>query len=211
VSLKSLSDALPDLKGKEQAPNVEGETRGQNESQRDEKSENFQRRSNPRNNNQNRNRGRGMKKSYPSNHIGQSRGSANTTQELQPFDFEKSNSLFEKEKIRDEVVKEASEGVVSSNIGTYKKDNFFDTISCETLEKQTETETTMPFDEQRKRDMETFGASSVHDQHRRGRGRRYHTYTSYRGGGYNRGGYHRGGGRYNPNKPNQNRTTDNNS
>lgn len=117
--------------------------------------------------------------------------------DLHPFDFEKSNSRFEKDKARDEAL-ETEQGK-ALNVVAYQKDSFFDQLSCETLDRQNEPQGKAAFfyDDQRKRDMETFGASSVIDQHRlRGaRGRSRHHYHSYNNRSYNNrgaqtGGYH---------------------
>ena len=164
--------------GKEEAPAPKQENPPKEEERGSNKQGGGQR------NQYSRNRKTGGKK-----HFQGGENARNGPKELQPFDFEKSNSRFDKDKARDEVVKEVSDSEQAPiPEGTsYQKDDFFDTLSCETLEKQKEQSTKQySFDDQRKRDMETFGPTSVLDQHRmRGnRGRRYHSYH-YRS--YNRG------------------------
>jgi protein LSM14 len=67
----------------------------------------------------------------------------------------------------------------------YKKDDFFDELSCDALDRERERGERTKFSEQRKIDTETFGAFPVRSRGGRGRGGR--------GGGY-RGGYFGGGG-----------------
>ncbi|CAD7704016.1 unnamed protein product, partial [Ostreobium quekettii] len=107
------------------------------------------------------------------------------------FNFEEQNAKFKK----DDVAKEEAGSDVPK--GTYAKDEFFDTMSCEALEKLggANQDGRRSFAEQRKVDVETFGgmASSMNRRGRwgsrgtRGRGRG-------RGRGYGRG---RGRGYYN--------------
>jgi protein LSM14 len=91
----------------------------------------------------------------------------------------------------------------------YSKDSFFDSLSCEALERaeEREGEKKKPtYSEQRKIDIETFGASSLDRRSGRGRGRRYYNNNNNNnnsgnnsGGGGNRsnrsGGARRGNSR----------------
>jgi len=105
------------------------------------------------------------------------------------FDFVEANQKFEKGQKADEVGKESG---VPVQVGCYNnKSSFFDSISCETLDRQAGHETKIDRDKQRQMDTETFGASAVHRGPRYRRGYR-------RGGGYRRGMYgsYGGGGSY---------------
>eukprot|EP01133_Synstelium_polycarpum_P008381 gene8381-9851_t len=117
--------------------------------------------------------------------------------ELEEFNFEESNSRFSKEKLAEELdpqedsdisdneadVDTLANGVQSITLSTsYTPSNFFDSISCESLDKQNnehKAKTTMF--EQRKLDQETFGMTSVrtYDNRRGGRGqnRRFNSYN----------------------------------
>ncbi|KAI7845446.1 hypothetical protein COHA_000996 [Chlorella ohadii] len=105
------------------------------------------------------------------------------------FDFEEALKRFNK----DEIVKEAEEEhvAVAPKEGAYVKDDFFDQLSCDTLERlhlQEEGEREdwrAKMAAQRKVDVETFGGMGV------SRNRNYR-YGRGRGRGYGRG---RGGGR----------------
>lgn len=102
------------------------------------------------------------------------------------FDFEEALKRFNKDKIVDEAADVAANGQVK-----YKKDDFFDEISCEALEKMN-SEAPSAGDRrgrmaaQRKTDVETFGGAA-----RRGRG----GYVRGGRGGGGRGGRGRGPGR----------------
>ena len=84
---------------------------------------------------------------------------------------------------------------------SYKKDDFFDQLSCEALDRNERK----PLSEQRRIDMETFGGLGAmrHNYGGRGRGRGGGHYQGgggghpggYQGGGGGRGGYGGGGGR----------------
>lgn len=136
------------------------------------------------------------------------------------FDFEKANEELQKaltkikiadgEKIKreneldeDEVENASEEG--EEEVGNkendtktfYQKDNFFDNISCEALERKAGKREKPDWRAERKLNAETFGlpqrgrgggGSSTY--YRGGGG--YHNYNNYNG--YNRGGYYRGGG-----------------
>eukprot|EP01132_Coremiostelium_polycephalum_P002169 gene2169-2669_t len=114
-----------------------------------------------------------------------------TAKDLEEFDFEGSNSRFNKEKVVEEIAHTATsgnedtttvdasiEGITNGLASTslshhaYTPSNFFDTISCESLDKQSgESGKQKSMHEQRKIDQETFGISSVRSyDHRRGRG-----------------------------------------
>lgn len=97
------------------------------------------------------------------------------------YNFEEANKHFDKEA----ALREA-ENVVKAQKAAYVKDDFFDMMSCETLDKMGQGDgmqhrRTM----QRAVDIETFGGlGGVRHFHHRGRGRG----RGGRGGGYGRGG-----------------------
>jgi protein LSM14 len=105
------------------------------------------------------------------------------------YNFEEANKHFDKEA----ALREA-ENVVKAKQAAYNKDDFFDMMSCETLDKMGHAQAPDGMHNrrsmQRAVDIETFGGlGGVRHFHHRGRGRG-------RGGG--RGGYGRqGGGFYN--------------
>jgi len=86
----------------------------------------------------------------------------------------------------------------------YSKDSFFDSISCEALERAEQEREgerrKTSYSEQRKIDMETFGTTSLDRRSGRGRGRRYYNNNNSNGGsgggGGGRGNRSGGGGGY---------------
>jgi len=120
---------------------------------------------------------------------------------VEEFDFEKSNARFDKDKVVAEIkgedgnvipepqpvvaVPEVEEEVppAYSNSAVYDaKSSFFDSLSCETLERLSlddsnrGTVARKAYQEQRKKDYETFGVVERRHHHRGGRG------GGYRGG-----------------------------
>jgi len=92
--------------------------------------------------------------------------------EGEEFDFESANARFSKEKLLEDVPEEVknelpppatSPGV---SIAYNKVDSFFDSISCETLErsgdKDEHNRARVSMQDQRKIDTETFGVSNIH-------------------------------------------------
>eukprot|EP01090_Pellita_catalonica_P014058 TRINITY_DN3489_c0_g1_i1.p1 TRINITY_DN3489_c0_g1~~TRINITY_DN3489_c0_g1_i1.p1 ORF type:complete len:414 (-),score=78.32 TRINITY_DN3489_c0_g1_i1:75-1289(-) len=72
---------------------------------------------------------------------------------LNEFDFELSNSLFDKEK---EIEELKEKGEVESTKAYDSKSSFFDHLSCESLKQERERKSMV---QQRKKDVETFGAA----------------------------------------------------
>eukprot|EP01056_Protomagalhaensia_sp_Gyna25_P000518 Protomagalhaensia_sp_Gyna_25__517@NODE_1243_length_2030_cov_1027_465093_g991_i0_p1_GENE_NODE_1243_length_2030_cov_1027_465093_g991_i0NODE_1243_length_2030_cov_1027_465093_g991_i0_p1_ORF_typecomplete_len335_score41_90LSM14/PF12701_7/7_6e28FDF/PF09532_10/0_74FDF/PF09532_10/1_3e10SMATX/PF14438_6/0_038_NODE_1243_length_2030_cov_1027_465093_g991_i07331737 len=78
------------------------------------------------------------------------------TQVAQAFNFEESNSKFEKDKLA------AEGGVVPKTGGAYDKNqSFFDNISCETLNRQHGRDSKVDREKQRELDTETFGPAAA--------------------------------------------------
>ncbi|GMH42978.1 hypothetical protein BSKO_10900 [Bryopsis sp. KO-2023] len=169
---------------------------------------------------QNYNRGRGYNRN-------QSDGQPNVpavTVPREDFDFAENLTKFNKDDVAKAVkdtegetenaATETPEGGDNASVptGKYAKDEFFDTMSCEALEKMNlggnTNEPRRTFAEQRKVDLETFGGLARDFRGRgrgrwggRGRGRGYGGgggYNNYGGGGYGYGGgygnYGGGGG-----------------
>ncbi|KAK9904875.1 hypothetical protein WJX75_004412 [Coccomyxa subellipsoidea] len=113
------------------------------------------------------------------------------------FNFEEAFQKFKKEEVKPEVVKE-----VEAPKETYKQDDFFDSLSCEALERAGISEGSRPekpqartrFAEQRKVDIETFGGTGIARRNNYGRGRGRGGRRGGGGGGRG-GGYQNGGGR----------------
>lgn len=108
------------------------------------------------------------------------------------FDFESSLAQFDKVKISDDPVGQEQEDNDHSEEkkGTfaYSNDDFFDSISCDALDKLNGIDNRLRGAAERSLNMEAFGAFSLQTGHR---GRRY---NHNRGGGRGRGGrYHRSG------------------
>lgn len=101
------------------------------------------------------------------------------------FDFETSLGSFNKEEIM-------TEAAVPTAIKTYEKDDFFDNLSCDTLDRQEGKSSRITFGEERKLNQDTFGAIALHNNNYR------HNYNRNTGGGGRsdgRGGGGRGSGR----------------
>ncbi|CEM19506.1 unnamed protein product [Vitrella brassicaformis CCMP3155] len=107
------------------------------------------------------------------------------------FNFEDANLKFDKNAIKQTAPNDPHVGDVKS--GYNKASSFFDSISCETLDRQEGHDTRLDRDKQRQVDTETFGTAALP---RRGPG---FGYFGGRGRGRGRGGYRGGGrGRYPP-------------
>nr|XP_043630696.1 protein decapping 5-like [Erigeron canadensis] len=135
-------------------------------------------------------------------------GSRSVMKFTEEFDFSAMNEKFNKDEIWDtlgKTNKKENDGNASDEDEyadevdadqpkvdvkpVYSKDDFFDTLSCNSLDKQ-QSNGRPRFSEQRKLDTETFGEYSRYQGGRGGRG-------LYRGGRTRGGGYHgRGGGYY---------------
>jgi protein LSM14 len=109
------------------------------------------------------------------------------------FNFEEGLSHFKKDEVLAEVATtaEASKVVESK----YKKDDFFDSLSCDILDREEGRKTRLNGYEERQLNQDTFGAIALQSHYRRGgfhgrggRGR------GGRGGGRGYGGRGRGGG-----------------
>lgn len=96
------------------------------------------------------------------------------------FDFE--SNLAEFSKTNEEEGEDNSDSDEDDNIGTYDKNDFFDSISCDVSDRQNGVDNRLRGKEERNLNTETFGATSL------GYGRR-------RYGGRGRGGRGRGRGR----------------
>lgn len=127
------------------------------------------------------------------------------------FNFSENLAKFNKSELTSKNAEESDQkegaGTTGDSTSKYAKDEFFDMMSCEALEKLSMGGNTLEprksFQEQRKLDMETFGGIAREFRgrgrnrwgHRGGRGRGY---GGYGGGGYGGGGYGMGyGGGYN--------------
>jgi len=122
------------------------------------------------------------------------------------FDFQRRNDQFAKEAAEDEEA--GDEPVDAVGVGTYEKDDFFDSISCDAIDKQSGVDNRLRGSQERQLNTETFGAVALNNSRRRsgrgGRGR----------GGRGRGGRGgRGGGRGGNRRSNNwhNRSGNNNS
>jgi len=81
----------------------------------------------------------------------------------------------------------------SSSSSHYEKDDFFDSISCNALDKKSGVDNRLRGKEERTLNTETFGATALNSQRKRRNGRGY--YGGRGGGGRGRGGRGRGRGR----------------
>lgn len=120
------------------------------------------------------------------------------------FDFQAKLEEFDKDDLEKEAKEEDSDDGGdeiaypqhdSSATSHYEKNDFFDSISCDALDKQSGLDNRLRGKEERNLNTETFGATALNSQRRRrgrGGGRGYNG----RGRGGGRGGYRgRGGGR----------------
>ena len=122
------------------------------------------------------------------------------------FDFQRRNDQFAKEAAEDEEA--GDEPVDAVGVGSYEKDDFFDSISCDAIDKQSGVDNRLRGSQERHLNTETFGAVALNNSRRRG-GRGRGRGGRGRGGRGGRGGGGRGGNRrsYNWN----NRSGNNNS
>jgi len=122
------------------------------------------------------------------------------------FDFESHNQQFAKEVAEDEEA--GDEPVDAGAVGAYEKDDFFDSISCDTIDKQSGVDNRLRGREERQLNTETFGAVALNNNRRRGGGRGGRGRGGGRGG---RGGRGRGGGRRSNNWNSRSSNTSNNA
>jgi protein LSM14 len=101
------------------------------------------------------------------------------------FDFDKGLSVFNK---TEELAKVGEE--TTSSATKYVKDDFFDSLSCDQVDRQEGRKTRVTAAEERGMNLDTFGAVALQSNYRR-------NYNGGRGGGRGRGGGGggRGGGR----------------
>lgn len=109
-------------------------------------------------------------------------GAANTKEE---FDFQAGLNVFKKEDVLAKVATEKTDLVVSEET-KYKKDDFFDCLSCDLVDRQAGVHTRLTASEERNLNQDTFGAIALQSNNYR----RY-----YRGGGGGGRGEGRGRGR----------------
>lgn len=108
------------------------------------------------------------------------------------FDFEAGLNVFKKDEVLAKVAKEKEE---VKEVVKYKKDDFFDSISCDMLDRQEGIKNRLTPGEERVLNQDTFGAVALQNNNYR---RNFNNRGGGRGGGrhYNNGGrYHNGGGR----------------
>jgi len=98
------------------------------------------------------------------------------------FDFQAGLSHFNKNEVLATV---ASSNTTTREPPKYAKDDFFDSLSCDVLDRAEGRSTRLNNQEERNLNTDTFGAIAVQSNYRRG----------YRGGGGHRGGRGAGGGR----------------
>ena len=87
----------------------------------------------------------------------------------------------------------------------YEKDDFFDSISCDALDKQQGIDNRLKGSQERTLNTETFGAVALNNNRRRRGGRGYGRGRGGRGRGRGRGGRGRGSNRNNNNNNNNNK------
>lgn len=121
------------------------------------------------------------------------------------FDFQAKLEEFDKEsddaeKVETEDNDEAGDEIAypQHNEKSYEKDDFFDSISCDALDKQSGVDNRLRGKEERNLNMDTFGATALNSHRRRrgrGGGRGYNNRSGGRGGNYSGRGGGRGRGR----------------
>ena len=125
-------------------------------------------------------------------------------------EFDKSNedpqqetSNEEDDEAGDEIAGPQHNQSINGSSSHYEKDDFFDSISCDALDKRSGVDNRLRGKEERSLNTETFGATALNSQRRRrGRGGGRGGYSG-RGGGRGRGGRGRGRGRYYRNNSNK--------
>jgi len=112
----------------------------------------------------------------------------NSTDVKKDFDFAAGLSVFRKEDVYAKVATEtAHDGANGGDANTYKKDDFFDSLSCDITDRESGRRSRLSASEERALNQDTFGAIALQNNYRR----------SFRGGGRGRGrGSGRGRGRY---------------
>jgi protein LSM14 len=102
------------------------------------------------------------------------------------FDFQSNLQNFKKGDEEDDEAGDVPEVMAVGTTGAYDKDDFFDSISCDALDKEHGIDSRLRGSAERNLNTETFGAIALNSQRRRkGRG----------SGGGSRGGRGEGGGR----------------
>eukprot|EP00011_Vannellida_sp_DIVA3-517-6-12_P007459 CAMPEP_0114621320 /NCGR_PEP_ID=MMETSP0168-20121206/9170_1 /TAXON_ID=95228 ORGANISM="Vannella sp., Strain DIVA3 517/6/12" /NCGR_SAMPLE_ID=MMETSP0168 /ASSEMBLY_ACC=CAM_ASM_000044 /LENGTH=421 /DNA_ID=CAMNT_0001832519 /DNA_START=183 /DNA_END=1445 /DNA_ORIENTATION=+ len=86
------------------------------------------------------------------------------------YDFQTAQQKFEEFRI---AATEEASGFELPDTGSYDQSSFFDTISCETLDRQQADRSRPSYQEQRERDSETFGADTVERNRNKNRRRNY--------------------------------------
>jgi protein LSM14 len=104
------------------------------------------------------------------------------------FNFDEGLSVFNKS---EELAKVAGESE-KSGATKYVKDDFFDSLSCDVLDRQEGRKTRVTAQEERSQNLDTFGAVALQNNYRRygrgrGRGGRGRGGRGYGGGGRGRG------------------------
>jgi protein LSM14 len=116
------------------------------------------------------------------------------------FDFQAGLNIFKK----DEVLAKVAESSAASNTKSsdeikeeikYKKEDFFDSLSCDLVDREEGRRTRMTFQEERVLNQDTFGAIALQGRYRGRGGGRYRGRGGGRGGGGGRNSY-RGGNSY---------------
>lgn len=121
---------------------------------------------------------------YRQRSVQQNRGDADVDKLSGEFDIQAGLGKFNKTEVLASVAEEAS----SKPKSTYDKDDFFDSLSCDLVDRQEGRRTRLKPFEERKLNQDTFGAAALQPNYRRG---------NYRGGGSAFGGG-RGSGRHQP-------------
>lgn len=93
------------------------------------------------------------------------------------FDFAAALSAFNKTEVMDSVAKDPERSVPPKAL--YKKDDFFDSLSCDVLDREMGRRTHMTNSEERNLNQDTFGAVSLQSNY--SRGRRYNNAGGGRG------------------------------
>lgn len=121
---------------------------------------------------------------------------ADSSQSIQvsgEFDFQAGLNIFKKEEVLAKVAKEKEGAEIALNEVKYKKDDFFDSLSCSLTDRQEGVNNRLTHSQERILNQDTFGAVALqsNNNYRRGGG------GGYRGGGGDNsgGGRGRGGGR----------------
>ncbi len=118
-------------------------------------------------------------------------GTADENSSAGEFDIVQALSAFNKEAVMASVAKDASKDGGAAKQAAYKKDDFFDSLSCDVLDKEEGRRTRMTNSEERHLNLSTFGAVRLQKSGRFGQNRPYR-------GGEGRGSGGNGFGNGNP-------------